>query len=170
MLGFCGFGCRGVEETFGEERSALVGDGLGVVSDTEVVGSVGLTSLETDEGEIPGEDLVNSGVWGIDEDKSATDVDRVIPVVAKVVVRVDDNRGVFDSDRENIEEGLVDVVTAAWLSADEDKSVTDGDEVILGEAKVVVRVDDNRSLVDVVTVTETNESWGAEDSCPVTLA
>ena len=61
MLGFCGFWGRGVEETFGEERSAL-GDGLGVVSDTGVVESVGLTSLETDEGEIPGEDLVNSGV------------------------------------------------------------------------------------------------------------
>ena len=47
---------------------------------------------------------------------------------------------------------------------------------------VVVRVDDIRGvfdgdrentevgLVDVVTATETNESWGAEDSCPVTLA
>ena len=130
MLGFCGFWGRGVEETFGEERSALVGDGLGVVSDTEIVGSVGLTSLETDEGEIPGEDLVNSGVSGIDEDNSVTDGDEVIPGVAVVVVRVDENRGLSDGDSENTEEGLVDVVTVA----------------------------------------ETDGSWGAEDACPVTLA
>ena len=118
MLGFFGFWGRGVEETSGEERSALVGDGLGVFSDTEVVGSVGLTSLETDEGEIPGEDLVNSEVWGIDEDNS----------------------------------------------------VTDGDEVVPGVAKVIVRVDDNRGLLDVETAAETDGSWGAEDACPVALA
>jgi len=65
MLGFCGFWGRGVEETFDEERNALVGDGLGVVSDTEVVGSVvnvRLTSLGIDEGEIPGVDWVNAEV------------------------------------------------------------------------------------------------------------
>ena len=118
MLGFFGFWGRGVEETSGEERSALVGDGLGVFSDTEVVGSLGLMSLETDEGEIPGEDLVNSEVWRIDEDNS----------------------------------------------------VTDGDEVVPGVAKVIVRVDDNRGLLDVVTAAETDGSWGAEDACPVTLA
>ena len=83
------------------------------MSVSEVVGSVGLTSLETDEGEIPGEDLVNSGVWGIDEDDSVTDGDEVIPGVAVVVARVDENRGLFDGDSKNTEEGLVDVVTAA---------------------------------------------------------
>ena len=65
MLGFCGFWGRGVEETGDEEKSALVGDGLGVVSDTEVVGSVvnvNLTSLGTDKDEISREDRVNTAV------------------------------------------------------------------------------------------------------------
>ena len=61
MLGFCGFWGRDVEETGDEEKRALVGDELGVVSDTKVVGSMGLTSLKTNEGEIPREDF-NSGV------------------------------------------------------------------------------------------------------------
>ena len=110
MLGFCGFWGRDVEETGDEEKRALVGDELGVVSDTEVVGAMGLMSLKTNEGEIPREDF-NSGVCGVDEDESVTDGDRVIPGVAAVVVRVDDNRVVFDGDRENTE-GLADVVTA----------------------------------------------------------
>ena len=65
MLGFFGFWGRGVEESSGEEKSALVGDGLGVVSDTEVVGSVvnvNLTSLGTDKDEISREDRVNTAV------------------------------------------------------------------------------------------------------------
>ena len=65
MLGFCGFRGRGVKETGDEEKSALVGDGLGVVSDTEVVGSVvnvNLTSLGTDKDEISREDRVNTAV------------------------------------------------------------------------------------------------------------
>ena len=157
MLGFCGFRGRGVKETGDEEKSALVGDGLGVVSDTEVVGSVvnvNLTSLGTDKDEISREDRVNTAVWGVDEDKS-----------------------VADGEEEILGEGLDDVVTPVDCC----RGVADGDRVARWVVSVVVRVDDNwsvfggdrkyteESLVDVVKARVADESWGAEDVFPVTI-
>ena len=54
-----------------------------------------------------------------------------------------------------------------WLSADEDKSVTDGDRVFPGVAAVVVSVDDNRGVFDVDTE-NTEEDTEEEEEEEVT--